>query len=170
VSAAFDVEITAGAERRVELSGDDNLLPLITTDVIGTRLALDTRKSLRPKAPLRVRIAAPTISAVEVSGSSTVVLHGVRGDKLSLDITGSATIHGDGAVRELRVDVSGSGDVEIEQLPAERASVVVSGSGGVALAASQALDVTISGSGTVTYRGDPAIKKLINGSGSLRKR
>jgi hypothetical protein len=170
VACALDAEIVVGGERRVELSGDDNLLPLITTEVRGGRLVIGTRKNIRPKSKLALRVAAPQITVVEVSGSGDVTLHGARGDKLTLDIAGSATIRGDGAVRRLSVNVSGSGDVEVEPLAAEQAEVVVAGSGDVSLSASRSLAVTISGSGDVSYRGDPEVKKTINGSGSLHKR
>jgi hypothetical protein len=50
-------------------------------------------------------------------------------------------------VRQLTIDVSGSGRVELDPLPAERASVTITGSGNVVIAASQALDVHTSGSG-----------------------
>jgi len=73
-------------------------------------------------------------------------------------------------VRQLTIDVSGSGRVELDPLPAERASVTITGSGNVVIAASQALDVHISGSGTITYHGDPAVTQDITGSGRLIKR
>ena len=91
-------------------------------------------------------------------------------DRLTLKLSGSAAVHGDGTVRQLTIDVSRSGNLELDQLAAERASVTITGSGNVVIAASQALDVHISGSGTVTYRGDPAVTQDITGSGRLVKR
>jgi len=170
ISGAINTEIAIAADPRVELSGDDNLIPLIITEVDSKGLELGTRKNLRPKLPLVARVSAPQIDAIEVSGSSRVAIHGVHDDHLSLDLSGSAAVHGDGTVRQLTIDVSGSGSVELDQLAAERASVTISGSGNVVIAASQALDVHISGSGTITYRGDPKVTQDISGSGRLVKR
>lgn len=171
ISGAVDTEIAIAADSRVEISGDDNLVPLVTTKVDGTRLEIDTQKTMRPKLPLVAHITVPRLTAVRVSGSSDVSLHGVHDDSLELSVHGSGNIRGDGAVHQLRIDVNGSGDLDLDQLAAERASVRLSGSGDVAVAASQALDVHISGSGDVTYRGDPPeLKKHITGSGDVVKK
>jgi hypothetical protein len=146
------------------------LLPLITTEVDGNDLKIGTRRNLRPSVPLVAHITVPELGAVRVIGSSTVTLHGIHTDDLALGVTGSATIRGDGAVRQLHVEISGSGTLELEQLAAERAAVVISGSGDAALAVAKALDVTISGSGDITYRGDPEVKKHISGSGSVTRK
>ena len=171
LASALNAEIAIGATERVEISGDDNLVPLVATEVAGNRLAIDTRKRMRPKLPLVARITAQRLGALKVSGSSSVALHGVHDDHLTLDVSGSAVIRSDGAVGQLDIDVSGSGNVELDQLAAERASVTVSGSANVVVAVSRALDVHISGSATVTYRGDPPdVKQDISGSGRLVKR
>lgn len=170
ISGAIKTEIAIAADQRVEISGDDNLIPLVTTEVDGKGLEIGTRKNVRPKLPLVARVSAPRIDAIEVSGSSNVAIHGVHDDSLTLELTGSATVHGDGTVRQLTIEVSGSGNVELAQLAAERASVTVTGSGNIEIAASQALDVHITGSGAITYHGDPAVTQDITGSGRLVKR
>lgn len=169
IGGAFDAEITVGSEPRVELSGDDNLLPLITTELDGHTLRIGSKQNLRPSLKLIARITAPQLTAVDVSGSADVKVHGARGDRLALHISGSGDLRGDGAVHELAVEVSGSGDLELASLTAERAHVRISGSGEADVAVSQNLDVDISGSGTVRYHGDPAIKKSISGAGDLVK-
>jgi hypothetical protein len=170
ISGAIDAEIAIGPEPHVEISGDDNLVPLITSEVSGDRLTIGTRKNVRPSVPLIARITAPRLTAVDLSGSSTVTVHGGQADKLALELSGSGTIRGDGTAHELDVDLSGSGSVRVDRLAAERARVTISGSGDVTLAVSKALDVTISGSGKVTYHGDPPeLKQQITGSGRLVK-
>jgi len=170
VFGAIQAEISDGGTDRVELAGDDNLIPLVITEVDHEHLQVGNRKDLRPTVPLVARISASEIGTVGLSGSGSVALHGLHEDSLTLEVTGSGTVRGDGAVRQLRIDVSGSGTVDLGQLPAERASVTISGSGNVEIAVSRALDVHISGSGAVTYRGDPtAVKTSITGSGHVVK-
>lgn len=166
----ISVDISLG-EPRVELSGDDNLLPLVETEVSGDRLALGPKKNVRPNLPLAARIAVAQLTGVHATGSGTITLHAVHGDRLALGVTGSATIRGDGTVHQLAVEVVGSGDVHADQIAAERASVGISGSGNVDLAVSQSLDARITGSGDVRYRGDPPeIKQNVTGSGKVLKR
>jgi hypothetical protein len=171
IDGVIDADLAIGSEPRVEISGDDNLVPLITTEVTGNRLEIGTRKNIRTSLPLRARVTAPRINEVGVSGSNDVAIHGVHDDSLKLGLSGSASIRGEGAVRQLGVELSGSGNLKLAQLTAERAHVTITGSGNVELTVSQALEVHITGSGTVTYRGDPAeVKRDITGSGRLVKR
>jgi len=170
VTGGIQAEISIGPVARVELAGDDNLIPLVLTEVDGDHLKIGNRKNMRPTVPMVARVSASKLGAVDLSGSGTVTLHGLHQDSLTLHVSGSGMVRGDGAVRQLQVDVSGSGELKLEQLPAERVRVTVSGSGSVTVVASQALDIHISGSGSVTYRGDPAdVKTAVTGSGRVVK-
>ncbi|HEU4729577.1 MAG TPA: head GIN domain-containing protein [Kofleriaceae bacterium] len=171
IAGAVDADVAIAAEPHLEISGDDNLVPLVTTEVASGRLQIDTRKHVRPSLPLVAHIAAPQVSRIEISGSSHVVLHGLQADRLAIDVSGSGTFRGDGAVHQLAIEITGSGDLALDQLAAERASVKVLGSGNVSIAVSQALEVHITGSGTVTYQGNPSeLKQDVTGSGHLVKR
>lgn len=190
IAGPIDAEIAVGPEPHVEITGDDNIVPLITSDVRGDHLEIGTRKNVRQSVRLVAKITAPRLTGigltgsgdvtahrvqadrlgVTLSGSGDLTAHGVQTDHLSVTLTGSGTIRADGTAHEAQVDLVGSGMVALDQLAAERASVSVSGSGDVAVAASKALDISITGSGDVTYRGDPELKKRITGSGSLTKR
>lgn len=170
IAGPVDADVAIAAEARVEISGDDNLVPLATTEVQGDRLMIGTRDQVRTKLPLVARITAPRVTALGASGSGTIALHGIQDDNLTLALPGSGTISGDGAVQQLTIEMSGSGQLNLDQLAAKRVSVTLSGSGSVRLSASEALDVTISGSGTVSYLGNPQVKQTISGSGTVTKR
>jgi hypothetical protein len=171
ISGAVNVEIAIAAAPRVEVSGDDNLVPLVETKIAGDSLSITNHGSMRPVVPLVVHVAATRIAAVAVSGASTVALHGVRDDQLSITVQGAATLRGDGAVHQLKVGVSGAGTLGLEGLTAERASVEADGSATVAVDVTQALDVHVSGASTVTYHGNPPdVKQDVSGAGSLVKR
>lgn len=170
VAGSIDADIAIGPESRVEITGDDNILPLIDTDVQGDRLEIGSRKSFRTRVHLVAKITVPRLTGIGLTGSGDITAHGIQTDRLGVTLSGSGTIRADGTAHEARVELAGSGTVALDQLAAERASVSVSGSGDVAVAASKALDVSITGSGDVTYSGDPELKKQITGSGSVKKR
>ena len=170
VSGAVDAEIAIGAEPRVEVSGDDNIVSLIDTKVSGDRLEIGNHGNFRPVVPLVVRVTAPKLTAVTASGATTVTLRGMRDDAMSITAHGAATLHGDGAVKQLTVESAGAGTLDLDRLTAERATVRASGAGTVSVNATQALDVRVSGAGTVNYRGNPELKQEVSGAGTLRKR
>jgi hypothetical protein len=170
VTGPIDAEIAVGPEPHVEITGDDNIVPLITSDVHGDRLDIGARKNVRPSVHLAAKITVPRLTGLGLTGSGDVTAHGVQGDHLGVTLTGSGTIRADGTAHEAQVDLIGSGKVALDQLAAETATVSVSGSGDVAVAASRTLDVSITGSGDVTYRGDPELKKRITGSDNVTRR
>jgi Putative auto-transporter adhesin, head GIN domain len=170
IGGPIDADIANGPESRVEITGDDNIVPLITSDVHGDRLEIGTRKNIRPSVHLVAKITVPRLTGIGLTGSGDITAHGVQSDRLGVTLTGSGTIRADGTAHEAEVELVGSGTIALDQLAAERASVSLSGSGDVAIAASKALDVSITGSGDVTYRGDPELKKRITGSGNVTKR
>jgi hypothetical protein len=171
LSGALRAEIANAAEYRVEVSGDDNLVPLVITELEGKTLKIDIRKSVRPSLPLLVRIAAPRIGAISATGANRVALQGLKTDNLALNVSGAARVAGNGSVGTLGLAVSGNADIELDQLAAEGVTVTVTGSAKVDVAASRSLAVAISGAATVTYRGDPAnVTQDISGAGRLVKR
>jgi hypothetical protein len=168
LAGSFDVEVSIGP-LRLELSGDDNLLPLIASDVTGDKLVLRSTQSMRRSLPLLAKISVPRLTWVKVSGSGGVTLHGITADALTIGVSGSGNVRGDGTAHQLSAEVTGSGDLELATLAVERATVTLSGSGNVEVDATNTLDVRLSGSGSVKYHGNPQVTKSISGSGGLVK-
>jgi hypothetical protein len=61
-----------------------------------------------------------------------------------------------GKVADLKLAISGPGIINAAELVAERANVVLSGSGSTSVDVQESLDTVISGSGNVTYTGTPS--------------
>lgn len=168
LEGALDAEISVGGAQHVELSGDDNLLPLMLTEVNNQRLRIAPKQSIRPKLEMRARVTAPALAALSASGSTDIELHGLDADTFDLDTSGSADVSAAGHARALTIHVSGSGSIDAHDLTAQHVTVVVSGSGDLEVNATDVLDVTISGSGSVRYHGHPRdVRKSISGSGSI---
>lgn len=168
VSGAWRVEITVGTPQSVEISGDDNLLPLVRTQMKDGALVVDSKENLAPKGELTMRIRVANIHRIESSGSSKFSVHGVKNERLLVDLSGSAKFDADGATKRLDVYVAGSADVDTQSLVAEKVVVKIAGSGAARVNATKALEANISGSGAVRYKGSPAeVNKNVSGSGSV---
>src|SRR5215210_2361654 len=88
ISGAYDVEIVVQKEQSLEIEGDDNLLPLITTEVKGGLLDISNSKSFSTKNKLRLRISVPSLDAISSSGASDIVISGVKSDDFGIDSSG----------------------------------------------------------------------------------
>ena len=73
ISGAYDVEIVAQKEQSLEIEGDDNVLPLIKTEVKNGVLEISNEKSFNTKQKLRVRISLPKLDGIETSGASDTI-------------------------------------------------------------------------------------------------
>ena len=184
------VFLTPGEKQSLEIKTDDNIMPLIETDVSGNKLSIsDGNHHLRPTS-FEVYITLENLEGVRISGSGDIIGKGrfvtdalyaeisgsgdmdleVEAGLLETKISGSGSIHLSGKTEDYTVSISGSGKINAFDVDAKHVSVKVSGSGDCRVSASETLDAKISGSGDVYYRGRPQINTKISGSGSLKSR
>lgn len=183
-----NVFLTPGEKQSLEIITDDNIMPLIETDVSGKKLTISHGNNrLRPTS-FEIYITVENLEGVGISGSGDIIgkdpfvtdtlyaeISGsgdmdleVETGLLETKISGSGSIHLSGKAEDFTVFISGSGKIDALDMEAKNASVKVNGSGDCRVYASETLDAKISGSGDVYYRGRPQINTKISGSGSLK--
>lgn len=165
-SGVFQVEIVAQKDFSVEVEADDNLLEYIKTDVRNGSLHLETERKLSTSNPIRVRISAPNIEAVESSGAANVVLSELKNDSIEIESSGASKIKVSGETAKLIVDVSGATQVNADGLSAENANIEASGASTVELLVNGNLKTNASGASTIRYAGSPkdVVKKASGAS------
>jgi hypothetical protein len=164
-----DMMIDVGSVESLTVRADDNLLPLITSEVRGSRLVIEHEGAISPTEDIVYRIGAIEFEGVSITGSADVAATDVDCGTFSVSVAGSGSFDVDGACDELAVNIAGSGDFRGEGLLVSRAAVSIAGSGNVVVNASDELEVSIAGSGDVVYLGDPATDIDIQGSGEVRR-
>ncbi|MDQ2864294.1 MAG: DUF2807 domain-containing protein [Bacteroidota bacterium] len=129
-SGSIDVEITNGDSYSVSAEDDDNILPYIVTEVNNGILNVHYKDGTSINNDhAKVYVVAPSLDKLISAGSADIA---------SQDIIKSS--------QEIKIDVSGSGDVKAG-VDAPRVSVSVSGSGNVTLNG-RTKDFNCDGSGT----------------------
>lgn len=156
VGSTFEVEITAQKEYGVEVEADDNLLPLITTEVRRGVLHIKSERKLSSSSPIRIRISAPDIDSLDVSGAAKVSLVDAKNEGINIDSSGAAKIKVAGETAKLTVDVSGASRVDAEALKADSAVVDASGASHVDVSVVRSLQTDASGASKITFSGTPA--------------
>ena len=168
VGGVFQVEITANKEFAVEVEADDNLLPLISTEVRGGVLRIKTERKLSTSNPIRVRISAPDIDNLDVSGAANVTLANISNGGLNVDASGASKIKINGETAKLMVDVSGATKIDAESLAAEHATVETSGASHVTVQVAGQLRTHASGASRIDYSGTPTeVIKKTSGAASV---
>ena len=190
LSGVGELTLIQANEHSVLIEAEDNIVPLITTEVRGDVLYIGTKNGVvfRNTEPIKYVVTTPDIEQIDISGSGSVFSESIESDTLDLDVSGSGemTIE-DLSADALTVKISGSGDISMEgevnyqdvsisgsgeyitpELSSETVEIDVSGSGKATVWAKELLTVDISGSGNVDYLGRPRIDESISGSGSIK--
>jgi hypothetical protein len=185
VSDGVTLEVTRGATA-LTISGDDNVVPLITTKVVGGRLQIHRTTSdwLRTKQPLVVKVSTPALKRFEASGGVEATLTSVADrafaatlsggvhlnatgldvDTFELEASGGVTVKADGKAKTGKLVVSGGVEVKAKQL--QIATVTLDASGGceLELTVKDSISGDLSGGVGVKVSGNPP-KKLVRSSG-----
>jgi hypothetical protein len=164
------VLVSVTGTESLEIEAEDNILPLLTSEVRDGRLVLGTKESISPTREIVYTVTVINLEAVAVSGSGSVVAADVVANGFEVDISGSGIVTPEGVSEHLDLSISGSGVFKGEGFESATGTVSVSGSGEALVNVTDDLDVDVSGSGTVGYIGDPTVSTSISGSGEISPR
>jgi hypothetical protein len=167
---AFEIDVVGQKALSLEIEGDDNILPLIGTDVSGNVLRIRNQRSYSVSEPIRIRISVPNLEGVSMSGAGEIEVSSLKNEKFEIDVNGAPNIRISGETNLLDVKTNGAGKIDTHLLRASKAIVNSNGVSKVSVHARDQLDVTVSGPSHVTYEGDPVVKKTVNGPGSVQKK
>ena len=153
-SGPVNLHIEVGKAQSVRVSGSDELVSDLETDVVGNELRLHVRRDTtsfnRNHDSLNVTITVPQLTAFTMGGAGETTITHMSGDSLEVRFGGAGSFKADGTVKSLVMHVGGVGSVKVW--------------------ASQRLDASLGGVGSLTYYGDP---KTVNtnggGLGSISK-
>jgi len=152
LSISANVYLKQGNEQKVVIQASDKTLELIETEVKGSALTIKwTRTNIRNSDKIKIYIIMKDINALRIAGSG--------------DIIGSGLI----SSTNLELKISGSGNISLPDVKAEKISSKISGSADISIGGSQTvnmLDVGISGSGDVKAQDLPVNNAEVSISGS----
>ena len=169
-TGAFEVEVTCQKPASFEIEADDNILPLIETEVKGGVLRITTTKHYSSRGAIALRIAIPNLERVRSTGAGKFHVLDLKNDTFRIDSTGAATVVAEGQSKSIEISSTGAGQIDAHNLRVSKADVRVTGAAGVEVNASDELDVTVSGVGRVTYSGSPKVNKHVSGAGQVTKK
>lgn len=189
VNIPASVEVSVSDQYSVVVEAQENLLPILKTEVKDGKLRLYFEENVSNAENLKVRISGPAFDELSIGGSGSIkTLTPLHGDRLALSIGGSGAIDipqadfgsmacsiaGSGNIQvagksnDIRFEIAGSGDIAAKGLLANTGKAEIAGSGSVTCNISQTLKAEIAGSGDVFYTGSPAIDTDISGSGKVK--
>jgi hypothetical protein len=165
------LEIIQGQNQSVVLEGDQSEMENVITSVDNGRLRIYSKNYLGQMHDLKVYITVKELSDITVAGSGDVVMNSsLKTEDLNLEISGSGNIRvSDLNANKVELQVTGSGNILVKGISKERIDVNVTGSGDVKASELQTkdADINITGSGSVEIFATENLTNNIVGSGNL---
>jgi len=187
-SGRVSVEVTG--EESLTIEAEENLMPLLTSEVENGVLVLGSNEAISPTQDIVYTITVDRLDGVTIqgsgelsapdvetsafeaiaSGSGELFLPNLTTQELVVRISGSGDAQVSGSASHLELDVSGSGSYLGQDLVAMTANVDNSGSGDATVNVRDNLKATLSGSGSIIYFGEPAsVDSSVSGSGEIEE-
>ena len=155
IGNAMKLQVQLGEKTAVEVTGDDNLVPLVQTLVTGDRLTVSFDGSYSTKIGISVKVTTPKLTALSGSGASALTATDFWGNPLKLQLSGASSASVSGKVETLDVECTGASRVLAKDLAAKAVKVDASGVSHVEVNASDQLDAKASGASSIDYVGKP---------------
>lgn len=167
IDGSIDARVTVGKQTPINIEGDDNIVPILKTEIKGDTLRIYVDGSYTSKLPLKVSLGAESLGAASLNGSGELSLSHLNGNLLVVGLNGSGKVVGDGKISTLDASINGSGELIFTKVKTADATVAVRGSGDAKLSVEKSLSASIAGSGRIGYLGHPKVTQSIAGSGEV---
>jgi hypothetical protein len=165
---AIEMEIVAQKDQTVVIEADDNILPLITTEVKGDTLYISNQQRINWHSKVKVRISVQDLNALNVSGASKANAINIKSDNFKLDVSGASKINLAGETNNLSIEASGASRIDANDLKAVKATAEASGASKIYVNATESVEADASGASGISYSGNPKnVKKNASGASSV---
>ena len=188
-----ELTLVQGEEESLVIEAEDNILPLITSDVRDDTLFIGLDETglnrVIPTKDIKYRLTMNKITGLEVSGAADIDAQTVNAGELEIESSGAGTMKiGNLTANKLKVEVSGAGNVEIESgvvpvqeihlsgagsydssgIESREAKVDISGAGNATMWVKEKMEVEMSGAGNLEYYGTPEMVANVSGAGKMK--
>ena len=164
VSAGLNANVGLGPQE-VALSGDDNILPSISTSVQGHVLHIEPLHDVDPVVPLVIAVKCPSLTGAKLRAGGGLRVDDVNLTELSLEVEAGGDLSASGTVDHLTATLSAGGSLDTTALLAK--SIVAHGRAGgdLRVTASEEITGSMESGAEIQVFGHPAKQEVTEDSG-----
>lgn len=160
VDGPLNVVYATGSSSQVQIVAASNLVPLVTTTVTGTELAVTVAApGFTSAKPVTVRITSPQVTSVSLAGGAQGTME-VMAKAMAVSVSGGAIVRGIGTVQQLTVTTLGNSDAQLGELTADAASISAAGGAKATLKVTRQLTGTADGGSVITLAAAPVAQSV----------
>jgi hypothetical protein len=165
------VEIRHGASESLRITADDNILPILTSEVRNGRLVLGTEPgtSYRTHNDVLFEITVRELDEVTVSGVMAVDASGIDTDRFEVNVSGVSRLTAAGRADRQSVLIAGVSRYDAEDLASRTVEIDVTGLSSAVVRVSERLTGSASGGSVLEYIGNPVVDVAVDFLSTLRK-
>jgi hypothetical protein len=187
VESGIQVEVHVGAKAKVEIRAEDNILPLVETEVSGETLHIRFAEGTHSDAGVNIRVTVPSLTRIkadggarvsgeiakvdslklEASGGAEVRLQGLEVKSLQANGSSAATLDLAGRADELALKATGATRFPLENLAVRAVQISASGACRGAIQASELVTGSITGASSLNITGGAKAQVASTGASSL---
>jgi len=169
ISGAVHVDLTIGSAASLEITTDDNLLPLIKTELNDGKLKIYSEGGYSTKLGVKIKATTKSLAKFQGSGATHATINGIQGKDFEARLSGASQSALNGRVDQVTLDASGASHVKAFDLTAKTVHADVSGASQAQVQATESLKVSASGASSLTYAGNPAnVEKSSSGASHVK--
>jgi hypothetical protein len=151
------------------IATDDNVLPLVHSDVAGGVLSLGPESTGMVRVTqLSYTLTVKSLKAISVHGDATVSAAGIHTPALAVTMDGDSRVQVAGQAQSQDVTINGSGRYDASGLVNRTANVDVNGGGNAVVNVSDRLGTSVNPGAGVQYIGHPTV--INSGLGKVARR
>jgi len=153
VGDQIQLVVRIGSAQPLELEAQENLLPIVATDVRNGTLRIAGSRDFTSSHPVVVTIVMPSLDAIAMNDGSQATIDGLDADTFGVDLNGGAGLTATGTVRTVALDGNGGSRASLGDLAAETVVVDLNGGGSATVRASEQVTGDASGGAHLTVLG-----------------
>ena len=171
VSGGGNLIIEQTGVESLEITAEDNILPIIQSEVTDGRLDLRPAPGTSFNTSVRVqyRLTVRDLTEIDASGVSQVEASGLDTKVLITRLSGVSSLTATGVASDHELDISGVSRCDAPELQSRDVTAVLSGASSALVRVSDTLTVTASGASSLQYLGDPVVESSISGGSSVSR-
>ncbi len=163
------IEIRRGATESLRITADDNILPILTSEVRNGRLHLGSDGTFTSHDGPRYEITVRDLDELTLAGVMAVEATGIDTELFKVNISGVSVATVSGRADRQKVTVAGVSRYDARDLVSRTVDVDVTGPSSAVVRASGALRGSAIGGATIEYIGNPTINVKVDLLSKLRK-
>lgn len=166
VDGPLNVVLASGTGVEVQIEAASNLLPLVTTGLSGTDLAIGVAAPGFVSAkPVTVRITSPQVTSLSLDGGAQGTME-VMAKSMTVSVSGGAVLRGIGTVQQLTVTTLGGSDAQLGDLTADTGLINAAGGAKATLKVVKQLTGTADGGSVITLAVAPVAQSVTTTGGA----